>query len=126
MQSFLNKKIEKNKNVEKIAKKEHKKNKDVLFLFIHDPILKGVLIIPFIMIGFELINHTLDLFMILLWLFIFPLTLWFAIKHMPMKTNTDYEKYEKLMPKRTDYKSKSDYYAAYLRFIWYGAQGKYK
>lgn len=123
MKEFLNKKIEKDKTVKKVAKKEHKKNKDVLFLFMHDPILKGALCIPLLMIIIELVLNTLDIFGLILWIIIYPLILWLAIKHMPIKQQTDYEKY---MPKRTDYASKKEYYAAYLRFIWYGAQGKYK
>lgn len=126
MKQILKKTIKKDKQVIKIAQKKNRTNKDVWFLLLHDPILKIAMLCPIIILIFEMILKDITPFDLILWLIIYPITLFNLLKYLPVKDQKMFAKYEEVMPKKADYKSKKEYYKAYLKFIWLGTQGKYK
>lgn len=126
MKYILDKTIKKDKKLVKVAQKKSKTNKDVWFLLFHDPILRIAICIPIIIILIEFGFQTLTPISLLIWLLIYPVALFFLLRYMPIKDEETYKYYEKIMPKKSEYKSKTDYYKAYLKFIWLGSQGKYK
>lgn len=109
--------MKKSKHIAEILNKKKRSHKDVLYMITHDPILCVVFLFPLVpLIVLPIITSILSTFNTILWIAMYPV-LWYIIKNMSPRGEEIDVDYEKLAPKRQQYRSYIAYVLAYIKFV---------